>query len=568
MNLDVMSEISKRLEIIKAKLLKLKTKDKYLEVFGAAPQSYGYGHQYRMNPAISEEQLSFNEKKYNVQLPEEYREFLKNVENGGAGPGYGFYPLDYALPPQNILDQNPKLLTTPFPYDGFDALSIWEKIQKGDKNCWDKNHLLTGYVIIAFWGCGEYDILIISGDQKGKVWKSSDRGTCFSNMKKLGNSFEVVSFLDWYEIWLDYNLSQGVLPDDPAEHFEKPAEIKSISYKNRQLTDLPVAALNCTNLESLNLDNNLFVSLPDKIEIFSKLNNLSVCWNKLESLPKNMGKLQKLRQIILKSNAIKQLPKEIGNLTELTYLYLGFNQLSELPSEIGDLKNLTHLYLEYNKLKTLPIQIGHLTNIVELDLSGNPIEDLPEELAKLKIKTLSLRGSKFKKLPSVVAKMNGLTSLNLHENYELDLEDSFEQLSKMKDLKSLCISGASVPPNLEKLSIESLTIFGGNKKVALPSEISQSRLKHFRAEYCEIDMAVICTLTGLVTLALNTGLESVPEEIGNLSELEILDLSNNKIKRFPDSIVKLTKLKQLIVSPMEKTEIERLRVLLPNIEIV
>ena len=52
-------------------------------VFGAA------AHRHEFNPPLSEEALTGIEGRYQITLLSDYRAFLREIGNGGAGPGYG-----------------------------------------------------------------------------------------------------------------------------------------------------------------------------------------------------------------------------------------------------------------------------------------------------------------------------------------------------------------------------------------------------------------------------------------------------------------------------------------------
>ena len=53
-----------------------------------------YGHKYRVSAPASEETIQSFEEQQGIRLPEEYRDFLLFVGNGGAGPYYGLYGLE------------------------------------------------------------------------------------------------------------------------------------------------------------------------------------------------------------------------------------------------------------------------------------------------------------------------------------------------------------------------------------------------------------------------------------------------------------------------------------------
>ncbi|MBW3596433.1 MAG: SMI1/KNR4 family protein [Planctomycetes bacterium] len=46
-----------------------------------------------MNERLTESQAAAFEKKYAITMPEDYRQFLTQIGNGGAGPYYGMFKL-------------------------------------------------------------------------------------------------------------------------------------------------------------------------------------------------------------------------------------------------------------------------------------------------------------------------------------------------------------------------------------------------------------------------------------------------------------------------------------------
>ena len=179
-------------------LQKLRKWDKGLKIFGAK------SHKYSLNPVLSEDCLLGFEKQHGIQLPNDYRTFLREVGNGGAGPYYGMYKLQNFYMPRfydgsdaSIIDNN--FLQTPFPYsenkpfpecDGIADLSDEEFVKR-----------LCGTITLAHQGCGYYDMLIVSGEEKGKVWTDatvSDYG--------MGRSF--ASFTEWYLHWIKESIEK------------------------------------------------------------------------------------------------------------------------------------------------------------------------------------------------------------------------------------------------------------------------------------------------------------------------------------------------------------------------
>jgi|GEM_PF-5445376 len=73
--------------LIKTQLEKLRELDKHCLLFGAEH------HSYTLKAPLSEAAVATFEKRCNIKLPEDYRDFLIHLGNGGAGPAYGMAPL-------------------------------------------------------------------------------------------------------------------------------------------------------------------------------------------------------------------------------------------------------------------------------------------------------------------------------------------------------------------------------------------------------------------------------------------------------------------------------------------
>lgn len=52
-------------------------------------------HGFEMNPVLSESEAATFERSHDVVLPYDYRQFLTELGNGGAGPFYGIFPLGF-----------------------------------------------------------------------------------------------------------------------------------------------------------------------------------------------------------------------------------------------------------------------------------------------------------------------------------------------------------------------------------------------------------------------------------------------------------------------------------------
>jgi hypothetical protein len=190
-------------------------------------------HQYALHPCLTEAGLHEIEEQHQIRLPDGYRRFLLEMGNGGAGPHYGMFSLEFSVHgiPYGWLQQ-------PFPYERAyhpardpqpegeeePLRKVTPDLRERMDNDFERlvaaqvqPRLNPGYVDIAHQGCGMYDLLIVTGPERGHIWMS-DWGngggiypvTQFAQIQSNATSQgrERISFLDWYESWLDVSLGE------------------------------------------------------------------------------------------------------------------------------------------------------------------------------------------------------------------------------------------------------------------------------------------------------------------------------------------------------------------------
>lgn len=189
-----------------AKLTELRGRDTQFSVFGSST------HRYRLNPCLSEHQVREAETRYGISLPEDYRLFLLRVGNGGAGPYYGMFRLEDSL--EHSLD-DVRFLQAPFPHVQAWNMSPEELgLDPGrDYAAFDEAYFTDthaqGALRICHEGCAYYYLLVIAGRERGHMWwdaRASDGGIhpVMAPQQPHGR----LSFLAWYERWLDQSLGQ------------------------------------------------------------------------------------------------------------------------------------------------------------------------------------------------------------------------------------------------------------------------------------------------------------------------------------------------------------------------
>lgn len=191
---------------LQEKLAELRHRDPQFGVFGSSK------HRYILNPCLSEEQLEEAEVRYDIALPEDYRRFLLFMGNGGAGPNYGIFRLEESLE-HSVNDVH--LLREPFPHVQDWNLTAEELGLDPDRDCgafdqaYFKDANAQGALKISHEGCAYYAILVIAGRERGHIWwdgRAGDGG--IRPQYRLRESEVRLSFIDWYELWLNTSLEK------------------------------------------------------------------------------------------------------------------------------------------------------------------------------------------------------------------------------------------------------------------------------------------------------------------------------------------------------------------------
>jgi hypothetical protein len=199
---------AERLRAIRKGLAALAVGDRMLRLFGAG------AHGYELNPKLPAESAAMFEERFGIELPSDYRAFLVQLGNGGAGPFYGVFRLGEFFGLKGHASwEGSELVGTPalsFPYaEGGAAPSAPRSVRGNEEEVKEAPSAakVDGSLPICEEGFGLRDWLVVSGPEAGHVWHDKTaEGGGFLPWNRTSDGAPM-SFLDWYEAWLEASLA-------------------------------------------------------------------------------------------------------------------------------------------------------------------------------------------------------------------------------------------------------------------------------------------------------------------------------------------------------------------------
>lgn len=527
---------NKRFTRIGENLAKLAKLDTQHEIFGSSK------HRYELNTPKTKEQLEKFEEQYDIALPQEYKNFLLHVGNGGAGPFYGLYSLEKGIEEAESYStqENTSIknaFATEFPINNAETKKFIDHhnacLEEGDDDeikYLDVPDPFTGVIFLAEYGCGWSYVLVVRGEQAGKVWFMGD----YLSPVFIGDT--QWGFLDWYEDWLNKSL-QKFDPRTKTEPLKQSTTI--VNYDGWKLKEIPKEVFESKNLKKLVFSRNDLPEFPKEILKLTNLRTLDLSMTPIIDIPEEISVLKDLKKLRLNYNYHLTLPDSLEQLKNLEEISMYYNyKLSEIPEVVGSIASLKRLYFQYcGALKKIPGNIGNLKNLQTFQFNDcTSLEVLPESFVELtNLRSLNMSKTKIKKLPQGFENLRNLEFLAI-DIEDLDLEDALEKLKKLPKLVYLKISHQlQYPESFRELkSLKTLVISQnytlanqGHKTVAVPEQVTY--IPHLE----------------ILDLMNNNQAQSLPENIGNMTHLKELNLSATRVKEFPESLKKLPHLEKI-----------------------
>ncbi|NXK72657.1 PHLP1 phosphatase, partial [Amazona guildingii] len=392
------------------------------------------------------------------------------------------------------------------------------------------------------------------------------------------------------------NLSNNNLGDFPLAVCSIPT-LTELNVSCNALRSVP-AVVGEMHKQTFLLDGNFLQSLPDELEHMRQLSYVSLSFNEFTDIPGVLEKLTAMDKLCMSGNCmdtlnlqvLKRMPHikhvdlrlnsirrleagEADFLHHVTQLDLRDNKLGELDATVFN--NVEVLHCERNQLVTLKIsgyflkalyassnELAHLdvypvpNCLAYMDISRNHLENLPEWVCdSRKLEVLDVGHNQIRELPARLFYNSSLRKLLAGHNMLGRLPDRLER-TQVEVLDVQHNQLPELPSNL-LLKADSLRFLNAsaNKLEMLPpatlSEETHSILQELYLTNNNLTDKCVPLLTGhphlkILHMAYNR-LQSFPaSKMAKLEELEEIDISGNKLKAIPTTIMNCRRMHTVI----------------------
>ncbi|XWS27344.1 hypothetical protein CRYUN_Cryun26dG0107100 [Craigia yunnanensis] len=371
------------------------------------------------------------------------------------------------------------------------------------------------------------------------------------------------------------NLS-GTLPP----HLGNLSFLVSLNIGNNSFHgSLPMELANLRRLKSLTFSyNNFKGEIPSWFDSFTELQFLSLDGNNFTNvIPSSLCSLSKLESLVLSDNNLGgQIPVSIGNLSSLKRLYLNNNQFSgSIPSSVFNISSLLELNLISKQfsgsIPSIPLNISslkkigftynnlnghlpsdmfdHLPKLQGLFLSQNQLSGrIPVGLFKCKeLEILSLSFNHFEgTIPQEIGNLSMLQIFYIGRNHlegKIPLEISSLPELEILHLGSNNISGHIPPGIFNSSTLRVIALYSNHLSGSLPSSTGfwLPNLEELELDINEFHGTIptfISNSSKLTKLDLSNNSFSgyIPTDLGNLRDLQVLNLQSNNLSSPPSSL--------------------------------
>ncbi|XP_028800271.1 TMV resistance protein N-like [Neltuma alba] len=307
-----------------------------------------------------------------------------------------------------------------------------------------------------------------------------------------------------------------------------PSSLKILEWKAYPLKSLPDGA-HLDELVLLRMHHSKIIQLWGRTQMSKKLKFIDLSYSEEFIRTPDFSMLPNLEQLILKGCVrLSEVHPSLGQHTKVVVLDLNdCKNLKALPirMEMDSLKKL--ILSGCLKVKKLPEFGENMTKLLVLDVKNcKNLVCLPGSTCNLKsLKVLNILGcSKFSSLPQNIEENKFLEELDLSGTAIREIPSSIVSL---KNLKKLYSNGCNGLSSTSSSLIRSLL---SPVRSALGFDIHEAPT----ALVLPPCISRLASLKELFLSRCNLKVESIPNDLGCLPSLEVLDLSGNDFSNLPD----------------------------------
>ncbi|XP_051872670.1 PH domain leucine-rich repeat-containing protein phosphatase 1-like isoform X2 [Pristis pectinata] len=383
------------------------------------------------------------------------------------------------------------------------------------------------------------------------------------------------------------NLSNNHMGEFPFAVCDIPS-LSELNLSCNALQFIPTAVGKMDNLQTILLDGNCLSSLPSELGNLKQLSYLGLSFNEFKNIPKVLEDLTAVERLCMSGNYLETLSlQSLSRMPHIKQLDLRLNRIAKLEvADMDFLQHVTHLDLRDNKLSTLDctvfqnIEVLHCernqltslkvsgyflktlyaasnellyidvypvpNNLTFMDVSRNRLDSLPEWVCEVKkMEVLDISHNQLCELPARLFCSGSLRKLLAGHNQLRRFPERLERMPvEVLDIQHNHLT--ELPSNLflKAECLRSLNASANKLEIIPPSclsEESHSILQELYLTNNYLTDKCVPLLTGhthlkVLHLAYNR-LQSFPARMAKLEELEEIDLSGNKLKTIPTTIM-------------------------------
>jgi hypothetical protein len=281
------------------------------------------------------------------------------------------------------------------------------------------------------------------------------------------------------------------------------------------------------------MDSTHKMTIMGKICEMTWLTSLTISYASLTKIPQEIGNLTNLEELNLSNNLIRRIPFQIQKLKNtLKTIHLSFNLIEEIQPMFGDFEKLEFLGLSGNQFTTVPSDFYKLRNKTVLLQMVPALKNRSTEYNLLGREQLVMI---FGKIPLLLRSDTPITEdVNGQPNSLAELNWRVLQLSEL--LMIMEYKGS-----LDRFEIATsgrLNLSGALKNL---DENTKQMI---------LEMTSRMDWLKMLDLSSND-IQSIPVEFGNLKNLRALNISNNRTMILPSSITDNKNIRIIDLDPFE-----------------